>query len=276
VSRPSSVVERSVAPRRPRVRPASATGPSVDPRFTARRAAVVRRDRRWRLIVAIGVATLVVLGGAAWPLTHSPLFAARALTVRGSQHTPAAVVLAAAGLAQHPPLGDVNVGASAAAIESLPWVAHASVVRHWPDAVVVTVTERRPVAVVASASGGWALVDRTGRVLSHVSMPPSGSVQLVSDGNAGRPGSTLRGAAAPLRVTASLPTAFASLVSAVAPTTGGGIDFSLSDGIGVIFGSPTQLEAKFEDVAAVLAGAQLVAGSIIDVSVPDAPTVTVG
>ena len=44
----------------------------------------------------------------------------------------------------------------------------------------------------------------------------------------------------------------------------------------VDLGGPTQLAAKYEDVAALLAGAPLTAGDVLDVSVPDAPTVTGG
>jgi hypothetical protein len=44
----------------------------------------------------------------------------------------------------------------------------------------------------------------------------------------------------------------------------------------VDIGSPSQLEAKYEDVTSILAGATLHTGDVIDVSVPDAPTVTGG
>ena len=39
---------------------------------------------------------------------------------------------------------------------------------------------------------------------------------------------------------------------------------------------PTELTAKYEDVSSILAGATLHNGDVIDVSVPDAPTVTPG
>jgi hypothetical protein len=44
--------------------------------------------------------------------------------------------------------------------------------------------------------------------------------------------------------------------------------------IAVDIGTATQLTAKYEDVSSILAGATLHNGDVIDVSVPDAPTVT--
>jgi hypothetical protein len=42
----------------------------------------------------------------------------------------------------------------------------------------------------------------------------------------------------------------------------------------VDIGTTSQLSAKYEDVSSILAGAALHDGDVIDVSVPDAPTVT--
>jgi hypothetical protein len=41
-------------------------------------------------------------------------------------------------------------------------------------------------------------------------------------------------------------------------------------------GTATELPAKYEDVSSILAGATLHNGDVIDVSVPQAPTVTAG
>lgn len=52
-------------------------------------------------------------------------------------------------------------------IEQLPWVASASVIRHFPDTVAVVVRERNPIALWQH-EGRQALVDATGRVLARV------------------------------------------------------------------------------------------------------------
>lgn len=272
--RPSAVA-RALRKRRPTPRPiARSSGPvAIDPRLDARRRSVHRslsRRRRVLLIVAAAVATL---GALVWPLTHSALLSATALEVTGNTHTSAEAVLQAAGISTHPPMIDVNTTAAAQAVEALPWVASARVELHWPDGAVVQVTERQ-VAAAAAEGSGWAELDQTGRVLAVVPSLPSGVIQLVSVGSPGAPGTTLRDGRAALKVAAALPVAIRSLVVAVAPAPGNGVDVALSDGVGVVFGTATQLPSKFEDIASLVAGAHLVSGSLMDVTVPESPAVT--
>jgi len=257
-----------LGPRRPAPRS------TIDPRLDARRRAVRRRLSLRRRVILVALCVVVTLGALAWPLAHSRFLLARVLLVVGAGRTGDGAVLGASGLAGHPPMIDVNTALAARRIEALPWVASATVVRHWPDGVSVTVTERRAVAVVADGSTGWAELDRTGRVLSITPIRPSGLVEVISAGRPGAPGTTLAGAQPSATVVAALPVALRSLVSAVSPSPGGAVDLALVDGIGVVFGTATELPAKFEDVASLVAGAGLAAGSVIDVSVPDTPLVT--
>ncbi|MHB1585004.1 MAG: hypothetical protein ACYC0E_14760, partial [Acidimicrobiales bacterium] len=81
---------------------------------------------------------------------------------------------------------------------------------------------------------------------------------------------------AALRVAATLPPAFSSQVSAVVTEPGGILDLELTTPVTVTLGSTSQLPAKYEDVAAVLAGAPLQAGDVIDVSVPESVEVLHG
>ena len=254
--------DRSATPRAP-----------IDPRLERRRRAVRRRHSRRRRIIVIALAVVVSLGALAWPLAHSRYLSATVVRVVGIDHTSASAVLDASGLASHPPMMDINGPLSAARIEALPWVASARVDLEWPDGVVVTVTERTAVAVVADGAAGWAELDSTGRVLATVTAAPSGLVHLVSTGLPGAPGTTFEAAEPSLVVAAALPAAFKSMVTGVAPA-GHGVDLSLSDGITVVVGTATQLPSKFEDIASLLAGAGLRSGSVIDVSVPNSPVVS--
>ncbi|HVC15640.1 MAG TPA: FtsQ-type POTRA domain-containing protein [Acidimicrobiales bacterium] len=250
------------------------TSGSIDPRIRARRADVLRTEARRRLRVALAVLAAVVVVACGWFALHSRLFAARVVTVVGAVHTPAARIVAAAGLADHPPL--LDVGASAVAgVERLPWVAHAAVARQWPDGVRITVTERVPVAAVAEvpASSGFALVDRTARVLAVTSHPPPGLVQVGGVASPGAPGSTSGDLRAGLRVVASLPAAFAGQVSDVREDQHGDVTLQLTSALTVYLGSTAQLPKKYEDIAAILKGATLASGSTIDVAAPATPVV---
>jgi cell division protein FtsQ len=247
----------------------------IDPRLSARRTAVLRAQgrRRLRLLVVGVFVTLFVVAG--WFALHSPLFSARALTVTGNVHESAAQVLTQGGLAGHPALLDVNPGAVAARIALLPWVQSATVHVSWPDGVHVAVTEETPRLAVSEPGGHWATLSADGRVLSITATRPAGLLLLTVPAAPGSPGTRLAAQdAAGLRVASTLPVSFAAQVTAVTVEPAGWVQLAMTTPILVDIGSDSQLGAKYEDVSSILAGATLHNGDVIDVSVPDAPTVT--
>lgn len=246
----------------------------MDPRIQKRRADVLRQQARRRLRLALAALALCALALGGWALLHSRLLGARVVTVVGVSPAQRAAVVRAAGLIGGPPLVDVGAG-NAAGIERLPWVATATVTRQWPDGVRVDVTPRTPVAVVAEdpASAGYAEVDRDGRVQAVVATAPAGLVELAGTGTPGAAGSTLPGSRAALAVAASLPKAFAAQVTEVQESAGGDVTLHLTSPVTVYLGSTADLDQKYEDAAALLAGAALVQGDVVDVSAPGAPVV---
>ncbi|MHB8219604.1 MAG: cell division protein FtsQ/DivIB [Acidimicrobiales bacterium] len=285
------------APARAPARPASIP---VDPRIRVRRAAVTRQKgrRRRRLLLGVVVLLGVVTGG--WFVLHTRVFAARVVTVRGAVHTPVTQIETVAGVSSHPPLIDVVPGTVASRLERLPWIATANVQREWPDGLRITVVERTPAAVIRNvqpiagtpstsqkatspatspspAAPGWAVVDRSGRVLTDVASPPAGLVPVVAPVSPGAPGTDVGAGAAPgLAVASSLPKAFSAQVTGVDVGHGGAVTLTLTTPVTVDLGNVVELRQKYEDVAAILAGAKLAAGDVIDVSVPQAPAVDQG
>jgi cell division protein FtsQ len=246
---------------------------AVHPRVWQRRVAVLREHahRRLRWIVA-GVAVLVAVCVALLVL-HTPLLALRHASVRGAQHTGSEAVLQAAGLLDAPPLIDVDPKTVAAHVEALPWVAHAVVVRHWPDSVTIIVTERVPLGSVARPGGGVALVDASGRVLAWQDSAPPGLV-LVAPVTPGRPGTVLARAARPvLEVAAALPSSLVDRVVQVRADARGMVTLGLSGRLSAVLGSTGALAAKLSSLASVLAGAHVSAPAVINVTIPDEPTV---
>jgi cell division protein FtsQ len=253
-------------------------GSRMDPRISARRSAVTRQQGRRRLHLLVGALVLTLLLIGVWFLLHSPLFSARSITVTGDLHETAAQVVAAAGLANHPPLLDISGGAAAAGIERLPWVSSATVSVSWPDGVHVAVTEEIPRLVVPAPGSTWAVLSADGRVLQVTpGTRPPGLLLLSVPVAPGAPGSLLSPKdAAALEVATTLPLSFSAQVTAVTVEPGGWVQLSMTTPIAVNIGSASQLTAKYEDVSSVLAGATLHAGDVIDVSVPDAVTITPG
>jgi len=246
--------------------------PVVHPRVWQRRVAVLRDQARRRLRwVVAGVGVLLALCVALLAL-HTPLLALRHATVVGAQHTGTDAVLQAAGLVDHPPLIDVDPKDVARRVEGLPWVAHADVVRHWPDSVKIVVTERVPLGAVARPGGGVALVDATGRVLAWQGSAPG--LVLGAPVAPGRPGTVLAPAARPaLAVAAALPATIVGRVHEVAVDTRGTVTLGLGARLSAVLGSTQDLQAKLVAVASVLAGARLSGPAVINATVPDEPTV---
>jgi cell division protein FtsQ len=218
-----------------------------------------------------GVAVLVAVCVALLVL-HTPLLALRSATVRGADHTGTEAVLQAAGLLDHPPLIDVDPKTVAADVEKLPWVAHVVVARHWPDRVTITVTERVPLGFFPRP-GGVAEVDASGRVLAWQQAATSGLV-LVAPVTPGRPGTVLSRAARPvLQTAAALPASLSGRVLEVSVDAHGVVRLNVGGGISGVLGSTTGLQAKLTALATVLAGAHPSGPAVINVTVPDEPTV---
>ncbi len=249
----------------------------MDPRISARRTAVIKQQGRRRLIVlgiALG-ATALVVGG--WFLVHTRLFSARSVTVTGNVHETAAQVVEQAGLSSRPPLLDVNAGAAAARIEQLPWVRSATVHVAWPDGVHIAVIEETARFTANTPGGQWESLSADGRVLGASPTRPPGLLLLTVPQPPGAPGTVLADKDAPgLRVASSLPASFAAQVTQVTVEPAGWVQLALTTPIVVDIGAAAELTAKYEDVSSILSGATLHNGDVIDVSVPDAPTVTTG
>jgi cell division protein FtsQ len=258
----------------------AADRPSIDPRIRQRRLAILRDRGRRRLYWIGGALGLVVLALLLLVVLHTPWFSARVVTVSGAHpHTPTASIIAAAGLDGHPPLISVDPGSTAARVEALPYIASAIVERHWPDAVVVAVTERAPVVTMAGPGSSWSVLDGQGRTLQVLAARPAGLIVFVvhTTGGGVPPGpvgSSLPAVASVgLAVCRTLPPAFVAQVVTATVAPDGTASLGLNSGITVLLGTDDDLKAKYEDVAAIIAHAQLVGATTIDVTVPQSPTV---
>ena len=247
-------------------------GSDMDPRIKQRREEVARARtrRRFGAIGAVG-AVLVVCAGA-WTVLHSPVLSVRHVTVVGAVHTPMSAVLATAAVSERP-LVDVNTGAVARRLETLPWVARARVSRHWPDSLTVVVSERRAAAVVESPGHGDVVVDGAGRVLASVWAPAPAAVVLQSPAVPGRPGTVLGAAARPgLQVLRAVPSLLRRRVERIVVGADGDVSLALTGNVGVTLGPAVELPAKFEALVSVLVDVPPSAPEDVDVTVPDDPS----
>lgn len=220
-----------------------------------------------------------LLAAGAWTLLHSRYFAASHLVVSGAHHETPTQIVVTAGLASHPPMIDVDApGISARLRAAYPWIASVSVVEQWPHTVHIVVTERRPVAVViaevAPGHSATSMVDATGRLLG---VAPAGSrLALLSfPGSLPTLGAPLPAAAQPgLVVASTLPIAFSRQVTGIEVASSGDVTLHMSTPVTFELGQADDLGAKYEAIAAVIAHTTLHAGDVVDVSVPQAVTVS--
>ncbi len=246
-----------------------------DPRVRARRRKVGRSRFRIPMWIAAGIAGLVLLGIGSWALLHTRWFSATSVSVKGATHESSTQVVAAAGLSAAPPLVSIDTTTAAQGVEKLAWVKTAKVELAWPHSVKISVTERRAVAAMASGAT-WLLVDGQGRILQVMDQKPFNQpvIELASMGTTSV-GSYLGNEAIPAALVAgTLPPAFRSQVAAVVGHKDGTVTLKLTTPVTVELGQATDLKAKYTDIASVIAGATLHPGDVLDVSVPQAPTIS--
>jgi cell division protein FtsQ len=248
-------------------------GPDIDPRIRQRRLDVeAERERRRARWLRIAIVALLV-AAAAYGVLRSPLLAVRRPRVSGAVQTPPQDVLRAAGLTGHPLMISLQLGRMAAAIDRLPWIATARVRRSWPDTVIVTVTERAPVAVV-----GGMFVDASGRVLSAApGFAPYLAVRPDTGASAPAPpapGGTVAAVYRPgVQVVTTLPPDLRGRIGAVLVRPDGTVRLSLRNGESVLLGDTSALPEKFEAVLTLVERVRS-GTATIDVTVPSAPVLT--
>jgi len=212
-----------------------------------------RRERRRRylrpVLALLAVGCLVAVG--AWVALGSSMFALHTVTVEGVARVTTTQVLDRAALQPGRSLVLVDPAAVAARIEKLPPVASVSVTRHWPHGIVIDVTERRPVAAVASTSG-WQLVDINGVAFATVSSPPKGLIPVRVGGSTTADAGLAADVRSALRVYRALPKTLRAQVVQLQASSPQSVTFQLDNGREVVWGSPTDNVRKLAVLRALL------------------------
>ena len=220
------------------------------------------------------VAGLLAFGGGTWAAARSSLLDVDRIEVVGAVQVTSVQAAEAAGVRRGEPLVDIDERRASTRLEALPWVRSARVERGFPNVVRIHVEERLAIVSAARETGGYGLLDATGRVLAEGPQRPDGLPEVVGAGSAPAPGAWMPAAKPVLDVVQALaePLRRQVIQGSVAD---GSVTLRLggTPGIEVRFGPPDSLEAKADSLAALLAhlGARPVA--YVDVRVPGAPVV---
>lgn len=246
----------------------------VDERIAERRREVRDERRRGRLRRTVLVATLVLLLLAALAVERSSLVALAEVRVEGTQRLDPDTVREAADL----PLGTstlrLRLGDARERVEALPLVATATVDRLDPLTVLVSVTERVPLAVVRGR-GGFALIDDDGVVVAAgredgLPLIDLGSAPPPAPGDHVRDLPALANAHRALR---ELPGPLRTEVAQYRAIADDALTLELVNGTLVDFGRAERVDEKARSLGAVLddLGDRVVA--TIDVRAPRTPVV---
>ena len=226
-----------------------------------------RRPRtRWRAAF-FALAGVALVAGVGWALLGNRLIVVRSVTVTGTHLLARGQVVAAADVPLGTPLMNVDAGAVTRRVEALRLVASATVSKDWPDHVVITVTERAPLAAVRMAGGGYDLVDKAGVIVRWSKTKPAGLPEMVTSLS----GDALRGDPSVTAVTEVLTELqpwlaqqVAQVRAAPAPAGPEQVTLTLRDGETVEWGSPGGAAQKNRELA-ILRGNHV---RDIDVSAP--------
>jgi cell division protein FtsQ len=130
------------------------------------------------LVIVLGLAVTGVMGRVAHTLRSGVSavvadagFGVYEIRINGNRRVPINTIMAALGVKPGDSIFTIDLPGARAHIMALDWIASADVVRRYPDAITVTVVEKRPFAlwqspVLANASGGVAVVERSGGVIT--------------------------------------------------------------------------------------------------------------
>lgn len=229
-----------------------------------------RRRLLWGSLFALAVLATLALG-ARWILQR-PYFHVQHVVISGLRHETDAQVLTASGLGAHPSMLSVNAATVRARLSKFSWIDRVRLEKHWPNTVVVQVTEATPVAVAFAQGHVLQYVDAAGRDLGVA--PLRANLPTLSFQHPTKPWPYGGRGAEGAYVASRLPAAFASQVSVISENAKGDVTLKMTTPVTFVLGSATNLHAKFVAIASVIAHSTLGPGDVVDVTVPDELAVT--
>ncbi|MFB6351050.1 MAG: cell division protein FtsQ/DivIB [Bradymonadaceae bacterium] len=128
--------------------------------------ALVRRVGPYGVLAAVAVTIPYLVWTGYQHVITSPYFEVSDIDIRGAEHARIQQLAEKAHLVHGVNIFDVDPKAAASVFEASPWVRRATVDRKMPDAVVVTLREHRPAALLVEPT--WTVVSEQGAVIDQI------------------------------------------------------------------------------------------------------------
>ncbi|RSD10364.1 cell division protein FtsQ/DivIB [Amycolatopsis eburnea] len=231
------------------------------PRARPNRQAEIRR--RW-----VALLTVLTIVAGVYLLFFSSMLGVKDVAVSGARTVPADQIRAVAAVPADQPLLRLDADEIRDRVAGMPGIATVEVSRSWPNTVEITVTERTAIAFFDSGPGGDGvhLVDGGGVVFKTVPARPAGLPELkLPKVSADDP--VTRAVTAVLGV---IPEQLLKQVTTATAKTPASVEFTLSSGKIVRWGTAEQTDRKAKVLAALLTQE----GKVYDVAAPELPTIT--
>jgi cell division protein FtsQ len=228
------------------------------------------RPGKRRIVVAL--LAIVLVAGLGWLWYRDSSFVKiRRVTVAGLSGPDVPAIRAAL---EHSALTmttlNVNMAALDAAVQQYPTVRSLSVTTEGDHAVLISVNEQVPVALVTN-DGELVVVDGSGQLLPQSTVPhgvlPTLSLASAPSGDQ----VTAAGSLAALRVLQAAPYQWLAHIQTASSSAAHGVTLQLRQGPQVYFGPANQLGAKWNALDAVLDNSGSQGAQYIDVSDPQRP-----
>ncbi len=219
--------------------------------------------RRW-----VALLTVLTVAAAVYLLFFSSMLGVHEVAVNGARSVPADQIRTAAAVPPDKPMLRLDTDEIRDRVTQLPGIATVEVSRSWPNTVEITVTERTAIAFFDSGPGGDGvhLVDGGGVVFKTVPARPPGLPELkLPKVSADDP--VTRAVTAVLGV---IPEQLLKQVTTASAQTPASVEFTLTSGKIVRWGTAEQTDRKAKVLAALLSQP----GKIYDVAAPELPTIS--
>jgi cell division protein FtsQ len=194
-----------------------------------------------------------------WSLYQSKWFVAQEVTITGNSRLTTEQISVVAAVPIGNSLMSINPEVISEQLQALPEIKVAIVERGWPHAILITVTERTPIAVAATVSG-YKLIDADGLNAGVVAAPPGGLLVIAAE-----PDSLAMTNA--IQALAAIPAEWA--ITGLSASTQDSVTATLGNEVVITFGSGERASDKVEVAQALMEKGY----TVINVSAPDAPTV---
>jgi cell division protein FtsQ len=225
------------------------------------------RSSRWRLLLVLAIAALVLFGCWMW-FRDSSLVAVTKVTITGAAGPAAAEIDSALRSTAHGMTTlDFDSSRLRAAVAGYPEVTSLRVSSSFPHSLTIEVIEKAPVAAIVLGSRRLA-VTADGTVLERASTTGLPSVVASIPPIGGRLADPA--VAAAISVLAGAPQALRTRIIDAVPDPRG-VRVELRAGPELVFGPPLRVEAKWAAITRVLADPAAAGAIYIDVRIPERP-----